>query len=335
MHGRVQQSVSRCYVALGLALLAGFAVASARAQNAPQPAVGAKPGVSAAAEVPAPASTPPDTVVMRVGNTQVTAADMQEILRTLPPPYQREVALQGFKRVGEVYALRLALYQKALAEGLDQTPEFKKQLEEQRLMMLASTEYQKIRSDIKVSQSEMDDYYKNHSSDYQLVEIRRIMIRKKEANAPADAPGLPEAEAKAKADAIRQAIASGEDATKVADKFKMENVVFFDPKPEAVHRGQLPAQLDQAAWSLKDGGLSEIEDNPANLYFIQVVKREQQSVHDVAREIQTRISEEKFQQALKDAREQAKIWLDPEYFGPPKRPAPGAAVPPPPPTKKP
>ncbi|HUI40742.1 MAG TPA: peptidyl-prolyl cis-trans isomerase [Terriglobia bacterium] len=337
--------VRRPRLALCAALLAGLGGAPVWAQNASPPTPAAKPAApsptapagqpaagrpgAAASNASSPAGVPPDKVVMRVGDTAVTAADIQGVVKTLPQPYQRAVALQGLKQVGDVYALRLALYQKGVAEGLDQTPEFKKQLEMQRLLMLASNEYQKIRASVQVTPDDIDQYYKQHSSEYEVVQVRRIMIRKKVAGQAADAPGLAAAEAKAKAEAIRQALASGQDAAQVADKFKLANVVYFEPKPETVHRGQLPGALDQAAWTLKDGAVSEIQDNPANVLFIQVVKHEQQSEQDVSREIQSRLSEEKFQKALADTKEASKVWLDPDYFAPPKSPTPTAAATPP------
>ena len=335
---RVQQCVWTLQIVLSVALLAGLAAAPVRAQNTSQAAAGAKPAAESHAAAAAQsasgapvasagstqAATPPGKVVMRVGDTPVTAADIEDVVKTLPQPYQRAIAVQGLKQVGDVFALRLALYQKALSEGLDQTPEFKKQLERERLLMLASREYQTIRSAVKVTPDEVDQYYKQHAGEYDLVQIRRVMVRKKAAGQPASVPGLPDAQAKAKAEAIRQALASGQEAAKVADEFKMPDVVFFDTKPEPVHRGQLPGPLDHAAWTLKDGAVSETEDNPGNVYFIQVVKHEQQPEQDVAREIQSRLSEEKFQQALKDMREQAKIWYDPDYFAAPKPAAPAA-----------
>lgn len=300
---------------LGAALIA-LAVPAVWAQGSNPPAP--------AEQKPQPArpqltpNVPPDKVVMKVGEKQITAGDFQAILQTLPPQVQRAAMMQGLKDVGDQYAKLVAIAEKASADGVDQKPDVKVKLELQRMQLLAQGEYQKINEDIKITPDDVNQYYKDHVKDFEQVEIRQVSIRKKPANAKADAPGLPEADAKAKAEAIRAALASGEDAVKVRDQFKMDNVVFFDPSPRPVRHGQLAGAMDQAAWSLKDGEVSEIQDNPVNFYFLQVVKHDTPPLADVSKEIEGKIKEQKSQAALDSVESGAKIWLDPIYFAPAK-----------------
>jgi hypothetical protein len=327
---------------MALAAVAGWAQSSAApagqgAQSAPSapqaapssPALAIKPAMPAAAQVP------PDKVVMKVGDKQVTAGEFQAIIQSLPPQVQRAATIQGFKDVGDQYAKLVAIAEKAAADGIDQRPDVKQKLELQRMQLLAQGEYQKVNEDIKITPDDINQYFKDHQKDFEQVEIRQVSVRKKAANAKPDAPGLPEADAKAKAEAIRAALASGQDADKVHDQFKMDNVVFFDPKPRAVRHGQLAGAMDQTAWSLKDGEVSEVQDNPVNFYFLQVVKHDTPTLADISKEIEGKIKEQKSQAALDSMEQGAKIWLDPDYFAPPKPPAPqananepGAAKPP-------
>ncbi len=281
------------------------------AQQAPAPgapAVTIKPGAPAMPQVP------PDKVVMKVGSKQITAGEFQAIVQTLPPQVQRAASLQGLKDVGDQYAKLVAIAEKAATDGIDQKPDVKVKLELQRMQLLAQGEYQKINEDIKITPDDVSQYYKAHLQDFEQVEIRQISVRKKAANAKADAPGLPEGDAKAKAEAIRAALASGQDAQKVHDQFKLDNVVFFDPNPRAVRHGQLAGAMDQAAWSLKDGQVSDIQDNPVNFYFLQVVKHDTPAEADVSKEIEGKIKEQKSQAALDSVESGANIWLDPQYF---------------------
>lgn len=301
---------------MGGALIA-LAVPAAWAQNSTPPAAEEQPRAQGAPSLTP--SVPPDKVVMKVGDKQITAGDFQAILQTLPPQVQRAATVQGLKDVGDQYAKLVAIAEKASSDGIDQKPDVKVKIELQRMQLLAQGEYQKINEDIKVTPDDLNQYYKDHIKDFEQVEIRQVSIRKKAANAKADAPGLPEAEAKAKAEAIRAALASGEDAVKVRDQFKMDNVVYFDPNPRPVRHGQLAGAMDQAAWSLKDGEVSEIQDNPVNFYFLQVVKHDTPPLADVSREIEGKIKEQKAQAALDSVESGAKIWLDPIYFAPGKR----------------
>lgn len=330
-------------VGLALAALPLTTVSAQEAAQAPaatQPAAQNQPAT--AAQPPAPdqpgasavATTPPDKVVMRVGSQQVTAGEMQAILRTLPQAFQRAASVQGMKVVGDQYSVLLALSQKAKSDGLDQTPEFKQKMELQRLQWLAQDEYQKLASEAKASPEQIGQYYQQNQSQFEQVEIRQVSVRKKPASADAaNAPGLPEPEARARAEAIRKALASGQDAAQVADQNKLPNVVFFDPNPHPVRRGQLPGEMDKIAWTIKDGEVSEIQDNPMNLYFIQVVKHDRQDLKEVSGEIETKVRQQAFEKQLDALRQQANIWLDPQYFAPAKPPVsqtpPAAAASPP------
>ncbi len=305
-------------LALPSAALMTLAAVSGWAQSStPRPAQNPAPGAPALSVKPAAPSmpqVPPDKVVMKVGDKQITAGEFQAIIQTLPPQVQRAATIQGLKDVGDQYAKLVAIAEKAAADGVDQKPEVKVKLELQRMQLLAQGEYQKINEDIKITPDDINQYYKDHIKDFEQVEIRQVSVRKKAANAKPDAPGLPAADAKAKAEAIHAALASGQDAQKVHDQFKLDNVVFFDPNPRAVRHGQLAGAMDQAAWSLKDGEVSDIQDNPVNFYFLQVVKHDTPALADVSKEIEGKIKEQKSQAALDSVTSGAKIWLDPEYF---------------------
>ncbi len=254
---------------------------------------------------------------MKVGDQQITAEQFQDIVKTLNPTAQRSLAAQGFKPLGENYAMFLALAQKATADGLDQTPEFKQRMELQRKQALVQDEYKKLNESVEVKQDDIDKYYADHHTDFEQVQIRQVSVRKKPEGAKGDAAGLPEDEAKKRAEDIRQALASGQDAAKVSEQFKLANVVFFDPNPRSVRRGQLPGDMDKQAWTLKDGEVSEIQNNPMNFYFIQVVKHETMPVSEASKEIEGKLRQEKFKAALEGVKQQANIWLDPKYFAAP------------------
>jgi hypothetical protein len=290
------------------------------AQQAPPRPGPPGPGQPPAAPVPpnpVVQNTPPDKVVMKVGATGVTAGQIQGVVKALPVSLQRSVATQGLKMVGDQYSMLLLLSQQAASQGLDQSPEFKQKIELQRMQWLAQDEYKKLADDVQVTPDEVSKYYSDHQKDFEQIQVRQVSVRKKAPNAKPDSPGLADADAEKRAEDIRKALMSGEDATKVSEEYKMANVVFFDPNPRPMRRGQLPGEMDKTAWSLKDGEVSEIQKNPMNFYFIQVVKHDQPAVQDASKEIESKIKEEKFQKNLDALKQQANIWLDPQYFAPP------------------
>jgi hypothetical protein len=291
--------------------------ASQAPAKATLPAPGQPPAPPGPPANPVVQNTPPEKVVMKVGDSSVTAGQIQGVVKALPVSLQRSVATQGLKLVGDQYSMLLMLSQKASAQGLDQSAEFKQKMELQRMQWLAQDEYKKLADDVQVTPDEINKYFGDHQKDFETVQVRQVSVRKKAPNAKPDSPGLSDADAEKRAEDIRKALMSGEDATKVADEFKMANVVFFDPNPRPMRKGQLPGEMDKTAWTLKDGEVSEIQKNPMNFYFIQVVKHDQPTAQDASKEIENKIKEEKFQKTLDDLKQQAKIWLDPEYFAPP------------------
>jgi PPIC-type PPIASE domain len=324
------QCVSKRQLAL-LGILIAVLSVTGSAQSSSPSAAGTAPAAagqsakptappSAAAAAPAAPQVPPNTVVMKVGSQQITAEQFQGIVKTLNPTAQRSLSTQGFKPLGENYAMFLALAQKATADGLDQTPEFKQRIELARMQALVQDEYRKLNESVQVKPDDINKYYTEHQKDFEQVQIRQVSVRKKPAGAKGDAAGLPDDEAKKRADDIRQALASGQDATKVSEQYKLANVVFFDPAPRSVRRGQLPGDMDHQAWTLKDGEVSEVQNNPMNYYFIQVVKHDAPPVSEVSKEIEGKLKEEQFKAALDGVKDHANIWLDPQYFAAPSPP---------------
>ena len=335
--GLEPQFISGSKLALWALLLSVLWVVAGWPQTSPPPPAASQSAIAPTAAAPAkPKSpeTPPDKVVMRVGDQSVTAGELESVLHTLPIAFQRTVATQGMKTVGDQYATLLALSQKAVTQGLDQTPEFKQKLALQRVEWLAQAEYKGLADSVKVAPDEISQYYTQHQKDFEEVQVRQVSVLKQVPGpkGAATGRGLPEPEARTRIEAIRTALAAGQDPAKVADQYKMPNVVFFDPNPRPFRHGQLASDSDKAAWSLQDGQVSEIQNNPMNFYFLQVVKHEQPAQKDAEKEIESKIRGQKFDDAANQLKKDANVWLDPQFFAPPKPPAPApqanAAAPP-------
>jgi hypothetical protein len=129
------------------------------------------------------------------------------------------VATQGRRPVGEEYVKMLLLSQRALDEHLDSSPALRSRLELQRAQTLAEAEYEKMSSEVKVSQEEAGQYFTAHRSEFDAVQVREFLIRKRPKGAEDAKLGLTVEDAKAKAEAIRKALMSGTDVEKVAGDF--------------------------------------------------------------------------------------------------------------------
>jgi hypothetical protein len=98
----------------------------------------------------------------------------------------------------------------------------------------------------------------------------------------------------------------------------------LDPEPLTFPRGELPPQLEKVAFALKEGEWSEVEDTPARLLLIQLVKRDRQQLGQVSARIEKNLQGEKIQALLDDLKKKAGIWMDEQYFGTAVVPVPGA-----------
>jgi len=310
----------------------------------PAPAAAAQPKTaaatftkkpSAATAAAKPLKTPPlpgEKVVLRVGREQVSQADLDFVINGLSPEIRQAVARQGKRPIGEQYALMLVLSGQAIGHRLDSSPDIRRQIELQRLQLLAQAEYQNLLNQTKITPEEISQLYSAHPEEFDQAQVRQVVIRKKSDAAKEVTPGLSGADAKARAEDVRKALAGGSDASQVIQQYAAPGVVQIDAQPRTIRRGQLPADLDKAAFQLKEGEVSDPFETPQALVFVQVVGRRRLELKEASSEIEGRLRDQKVQAALADLRAKTQVWMDEEYFAAPTAaptPQPPAVSPPP------
>ena len=313
---------------LGLLILLAAAV-PIRAQqpkpSAPAAPPLAAPDASARPEAQGKPPVPADTVVLKVGDEKITAADLQTFIKGMPPQVQRMVATQVPRGVGEKYAMTLALSQRAVSDHLDQDPEIIQRLKFQKQQILAQAEFKKLADDIKVTPDDISEYFNAHKADFEQVEVRRITVRKKPADAKPGVPGLSEAEARARAEEIRTALAGGADPAKLAATYKTPlGVMNIEVTPRTVSRDTPQGDREKDIFDLKDGEVSEITENPQSFSFTQVVKHHDAQLADATKKIESKLRKEKIEAAVDGLKSASNIWLDPDFFAAPAAPQPAS-----------
>jgi hypothetical protein len=276
---------------------------------------------SARAQAPAGAMPQPaqsnDKVVLTVGNVQVRQSEMDSLIRSLSPQAQQQIAKEGRQALGTQYANMLLLSKAAENQHLDATSAYKSQIDLARDRLLANLEVQDLAGKATVTPSEVSQYYTAHSTEFAEAEVYEFIITKKTDSSPT---GLSEADAKAKATAIRQAVSSGENIKQVAKQFNVPDQVEVVTNPQPIqYRPSLPA-FAQAAFQLKPGALSQVEEVPKALLFYQVASHTQQSLQQASPAIQNFLRNQKVQAAvqaeLDQMKKQAPVTMDPTYFAP-------------------
>jgi PPIC-type PPIASE domain len=265
-------------------------------------------------------------VVLKVGDVQITQDEFESRIKDIEPqddPEEKPVVAKDRQKLGDDYASVLMLSQQALASHLDSSPEVSRQLAIARMQVLSDAEFASLMHQATPSFEEVSQYYSAHLSDYDQVQIRRLFIWKHRENSK-DAPVLSSQAARTRANQIRQEYAAGTSGEKLADDLRKSGEGMLDLAPLSFPRGELSPQMEKAAFALKEGEWAEVEDTPARLLLVQLVKRDRQQLGQVSSSIEKDLQAEKMQAMLEDLKKKAGIWMDEKYFGTAVAPVPGA-----------
>jgi hypothetical protein len=303
---------------LAIIFLTGFWTSAALAQQSgtpPKPLEdGSSPSTSArAAETPGSAA-PSRKVVLKVGTTQVTQSEVESLISELSPRTGQGATAEGRRHIGEAYVRMALLSQQALHDHLDSSPALRSRLELQRTKILAQAEYEKMRSEVKVSPDEVGQYYTAHQPEFDTIQVREFLIRKEPAGAEGAEARLTAENSKIQAESIRKALAARAEPEKVAADFAAHNVTLIDPKPRTLRRGEMVPALEKATWELKDGEVSEPVDTPQAFLVVLVVSHGHHEQKEVTTEIEKKLQQQKLEAAFDDLRRKAGAWMDEDYF---------------------
>ena len=304
-------------------LLAGLLATGGHAQETVSPSL----VPSSANSTPAPVkTTSPESVVLRVGDVQVTRAELESRIGDFETQGDADTPSPSDKdrrKLGDDYASVIMLSQQAVASHLDSSPEVSRQLAVARMQVLSDAEFASLMRQADPTTEEIGRYYSDHLSDYDQVHVRRLFIWKQRDNSK-NAPVLSSTAARARAEQIRKQYAVGTSIQKLADDLHKSGEGMLDPEPLAFPRGELSAHMEKVAFELKEGEWAEVEDTPASLLLIQLVKRDRQQLGEVSAVIERELQGQKMEVLLEDMKKKAGIWMDERYFGTAVAPVPGA-----------
>jgi hypothetical protein len=335
---------------LACLLLAGLAYGQAAPPTTP-------PAAAAKAEQAAPAAPdkapeiqvgPDDPVLTLKGfcanatqqgdacKTVITRAQFEKIAEALQPgmpPAQRRQLVNG-------YASMLRKSGAAEKRGLDKGPTFDVLMNFARMQILSLELGRVLQEESgKVSDADIEDYYKKNAATYEQATLARIVIPRtkqvklavatpkpgeKAPASPTATPPLTEEQKKAAEDAmtklaadLRARAVKGEDPdTLQKEAYAVAGLPGNAPttKVEKARRGTLPLS-HQAVMDLKPGEVSEVISDPnSNHYIYKLISKDTQSLESVKPEIQKTISAQRYRDSMQGF--QGNVDLNEAYFGP-------------------
>jgi len=188
---------------------------------APKPAPATQPTVTMSvdnANTKAMPVVPPDSVVITVGDTTLTAAQLDQIIDSLPEQYRATARGAGRRQFADNVVRILVLNQEGKRRKINETPSYQTQSAFQNANLLAGLTFTQITKDVPLDDAAVRQFYEEHKQEFEQAHAIHILVRMQGSGIPVK-PGqkdLTEAEALAKATELRKKLQDGADFAALA-----------------------------------------------------------------------------------------------------------------------
>jgi len=172
-------------------------------------------------------------------------------------------------RIMEENHLTDAMLDRLLAERRVGREDYRREIEDQ--IRLSKLVQQEIRSRVTVGEPEVEAYYREHRRDWYRPE--RIRVRHLLVPLAPDAPPEAVAAAEAKVRAILAEARAGRDFAELVRENTPGARADEDPVSGEIARGELSAELEEAAFALAPGEVSEPVRTAAGFHLLQLAER--------------------------------------------------------------
>jgi len=260
--------------------------------------------------VPLSAAANPCTTVVTREAFEKLLDSMNITGKTLTPETRRNLA--------ETYAQYLALERPATKAGLESTPQFAEIMRWWRLRTLADLYRGNLQEHFKTpSHEEVHAYYLEHLPSYERVKVSRILIPRIMGNT--DEAKRSDKKALEIADIARDRAAKGEDPELIQKESYSALGLSSPPITNlgTVARSSFPIEETDELYSLESGQVSKVETEGASYVIYKIALKETLSEDTLIDEISRQIAQDKFNEAIRSAREFAKPEFNQAYFGSP------------------
>ena len=272
--------------------------------------------VSLYAQQAAPADA--DPVVLTVGTEKITRSMFQEIIASLPPQQQAQLATpEARKSLAEQVAELKVMAQEARSRKLDQSAAVRAKIALQADQILANAVYQQLVAG-DPDEAALKAYYAAHKQDWDQVKAKHILIRMQGSRVPVREghKDLTEAEALAKAKDVRAKILAG---AKFEEQAKLES----DDTGSGENggdlgtfgQGQMVPEFDDVVFKAPLGQVTEPIKTAFGYHLILVEERQSKPFEEARGEIEQKIRPEMGQKAIEALKTKTAITYDADYFG--------------------
>jgi peptidyl-prolyl cis-trans isomerase C len=272
----------------------------------------------------APAATGSDAAnrtVLSVNGDSMSAADVEKILRALPPQSREFYSGQGWHLLPQYLVRMKVLLAEARKQKLDQNPDIRATIQFATDSILADAARRQIAQNIPAPDDVVAQLYQSKKREYEEVHLRQLLIRTEssimsQSSAPVRPP-LSSEDARKKLEELRTQILNG------ADFAELARANSDDPTTAAsggdigfVRYQDVIPPIAQAADALAPGKVSDVIPTPFGMLLIQVVEKRTRPFAEVRPELEASVRQANLEQRLQDLQSQYKITVDDKFFAP-------------------
>lgn len=265
----------------------------------------------------------PETVVISIGDLQVTAKEVNRILETMPGQFRPFYSGPGKRQLADVIVNNKLLYREAEKRGLQDKDPVNLDLKISREAILTSAARNELQREIQVTEEIAQKYLDEHKEQFEEAKVRRIVICAASSLdlSPNQTKGncLPDQEAQARAEEIQKKLVAGEDFEELAAKFSNDSLTSGKGGDLGfIRRGhQVPLivpPVEQVIFSIKIGTVSGVIPSPFGFEIVKVEERRIPKLQDVRRELENQFRKQKVDDLLKGLKAQLPVKIDEGFF---------------------
>jgi parvulin-like peptidyl-prolyl isomerase len=286
------------------------------------------PGAPAAQPAPSIPDLPDDTVVAIFGDgTKFTMADFKRFYLALPAPNQ-QMALRNRETFLHQWEMMRRLTKMAEAAKLDQESPYKEALEYGRMNVLAQAEITAAVNAIAIDPADIVKTYDANKKKYTQVKVKAIYISFSDDPDAAPVKGkkpLTEAEAKSKAEKLRDQLKAGADFVKLVKQNSEDETSRDKDGDFATLRftDNIPDAFRSAIFALKQGEVSEPLKQPNGFYLLRADEVNVRPLSEVRDDIYNDLKNDRSTAWLDQVNRESKVQIvSPEFLGKPAAAAP-------------
>lgn len=285
---------------------------------------------------PAPESARPvllDEIVVVIDGIEYTAREVEMIRNALPPQFREQTQQMDHGNFLTVYGELLGFAKLAEKEGIPEKEPYKSQIAFARMNFLAQVYLMRLTSLLEVTDEDVLDYYKTHTSEFEELKVSAIYIDFVTPEIPlsiSDNDKPNESEALEKATGIVASLRAGANFAELAKKHSDDN----SSKSKGGDMGfftrdsSVPQTIKNAIFQLDQSEISDPIKDGRRFYILTVTEKRSKSLEAAKNVLNEKVRGIKLKRAINDIRRTISIERKNEQFLKqiPKAPPPAKTV---------